>query len=97
MKTIHDNINDWLQREAHVVPGHAFIMDDRSCLPVWPENQVVAFVEAPQGFLVTLGSEVAYIDANSPEGIELVQTWSKFQFAELLEASAVMPSEYWYG
>ena len=97
MQNISDTINDWLLHEAHVVTGHTFRMDDCSCLPLWPESAATKKGETPQGFLVTHGSEVAYQDAHTPEGEQMLGTWAKCRVHELLEQAALLPAEYWYG
>lgn len=97
MQNAQDNINDWLLHEAHMVTGHTFQMDDCSCLPVWPDNGVDEKGKTPQGFLVTHGSEVAYQDAHTPEGEQMLGTWSKCRVMELLEQESLLPAEYWYG
>ncbi len=97
MKHIQDNINEWLRQEAHVVPGHAFQKDDCSCLPVWPEDKLDLAAEKPHGFLVSLGYEVTYLDAHTPEGEQLVDSWLKSRLSEILHDACSLPAECWYG
>lgn len=95
MKAMQHNLNEWLRREAHIVAGHPFQMEDCSCLPVAPETQVDE--DAPVGFLVTHGSDVAYVPAKTPDGEEIMTAWTKLHTTELTEEKQSLPSEYWYG
>ena len=97
MQNKQDKINDWLLHEAHVVTGHAFRMADSSCLPVWPESAADKKNETPQGFLVTHGNEVAYQDAHTPEGEQIMSVWAKCHVLEIVAEQPVQPAEYWYG
>lgn len=95
MKVLQQNLNEWLRREAHVTVGYPFQMDDCSCLPVAPESQ--SNEATPVGFLVTHGSDVAYVPAETPDGQQILTTWELLHSLELLEEAKAMPAEYWYG
>jgi hypothetical protein len=95
MKVIQQNADNWFQREAHVITGHSFLMDDCSCLPVVPENQEED--ETPVGFLVTHGRDVSYVAAHTPDGEQIMSAWSKVHSLERTKGPQPMPAEYWYG
>lgn len=95
MRIIQQNVNEWLQQEAHVVTGHSFEMDDCSCLPVVPEDR--SHGEMPAGFLVTHGSDVTFVDAQTSYGREIMTAWEKNHLLELEAQEENLPAECWYG
>ena len=95
MKVVQQNVDNWLRLEAHVMTGHSFVMDNCSCLPVVPENQMDE--EKPVGFLVTHGGDVSYVAAQTPDGEQLMSAWEKMHSREIMEQTQALPAEYWYG
>lgn len=95
MKILQQNVNEWLRQEAHVVAGHSFEMGDCSCLPVAPES--FSNEEAPVGFLVTHGSDMTFVDAQTSYGKKIMAAWEKNHLLELEEQEDSLPAECWYG
>lgn len=93
MRTIQQNIDEWLRREAHVVTGLPFQMDDCSCVPVAPQKKE----DSPFGFFVTHGSDISFVPAETPEGAHILSEWHKIHVTEALERDKALPGEYWYG
>ncbi len=96
MKLVQPNIDDWLRREAHVAAGRPFQFNDCSCVPVAPENHPPD-VESPVGFLVTHGTDVGYVAAQTPDGEQLMRVWTKNHLLELAAENDSLPAECWYG
>jgi hypothetical protein len=97
MKNAQDNINEWLLREAHIVAGHAFQMEESACLLVCAESGVDKQEETPVGFLISHKNELIFKDARTPEGKQMLRVWSKHQELEMHDHEALLPAEYWYG
>lgn len=96
MKAVQPNLDDWLRREAHVAAGRPFQFQDYSCVPVTPETQRPE-EESPAGFLVTHGSDVSFVAAQTPDGEQLMRVWTKNHLLEAVEESQALPAECWYG
>jgi hypothetical protein len=96
MRTVSLKIDDWLRHEAHVVAGHPFQIGDFSCVPVAPET-LRQEKETPTGFLVTHGSDVSFIAAQTPDGEQLMRVWTKNHLLEVMEENQALPAECWYG
>jgi len=96
MKRTQPNINDWLQREAHVVAGPSFQFEDCSCVPVTPES-LLSDSENPVGFLVTHGGDVTYVSAQTLNGKQILTAWTRNHLDEMAKEDRTLPSEYWYG
>lgn len=95
MKAIQFNLNDWLRQEAHVVAGRPFQLGDCSCLPVAPESEMEE--DAPAGFLVTHGADINYVPAQTANGEQMLNAWTKAHAREQAERVGRLPAEYWYG
>ncbi len=95
MKAMQQNLNDWLRQKAHVVTGNPFQVGDFSCVPVGPENQQEA--DKPVGFLVTRGTDVTYVAAQTPAGEQMMSVWVKYQVPGSASDDPFLPAEYWYG
>lgn len=95
MKAVQQNLNEWLRQEAHVKTGQPFQMGERACMPVVAATQQDQ--DAPLGFLVTHGDDVAYVAAHSPDGEQIMTAWIKLHSFEEREEEQALPAEYWYG
>ena len=84
-------MDEWLRMEAHIIVGQPFHSGDCICVPVAPE--VHQHLDNPLGFLVTHGSDIAFVEAPTPEGREFLSAWEKVQLMEILEEMEIMPSE----
>lgn len=96
MRTIQQNIDDWLRSEAHVVAGSPFQYQNLSCVPVVSEHHTHD-TETPIGFLLTHGTDVAFVDAHTPEGESIMAVWTKTHILEVMEERQELPAECWYG
>lgn len=95
MRTIRQNIEDWLHCEAYVRRGHPFKLGTYSCVPVASETDEEE--ETPVGFLVTQGADVAFIESQTPEGEQIMSAWMKNHLLEGISKKQALPAEYWYG
>lgn len=96
MQTIRQNIDEWLQREAYVRAGNPFKFGTYSCVPVASEADEEE--ETPVGFLLTHGTDVTFIETQTPDGEQIMAAWSKNHFLEgASNKKKALPAEYWYG
>ena len=95
MKAMQQTLNDWLRLKAHVVTGPPFQVGDCSCVPVAPETQREE--DKPVGFLVTHGTDVTYVAAQTPAGEQMLSAWNKYHAPAPSREEPLLPAEYWYG
>lgn len=87
-----NSIEDWLQREAHLVAGRSFVFNECSYLPV-----SLATENRPVGFLITHGEDVQFVPAESEEGIAPTLAWEQVANETDAKEAGIFPSEYWVG